>query len=159
MVGEVSDRECCRRVAGEEEVCDVGEAGGSGHRRGRRRLCPRETHGRPWPCEWVARRHCVKRRGERQMSLRPGMNAVASDGMERSGRFRRAAACDWRWWQRLSKQPALAMVAMGDCGDAILCTHGSCSKSFWDLPPRRRPWKACLSQNDDFLPRFGINRP
>ena len=35
-----------------------GDAGG--------RLCPRETHGRPWPCEWVARRHCVKRRGERQ---------------------------------------------------------------------------------------------
>ena len=34
---------------------------------------------------------------------------------------------------------------------------GSCSKSFWDLPPRRRPWKACLSQNDDFLPRFGIH--
>ena len=27
------------------------------------------------------------------MSLRPGMNAVTSDGMERRGRFRRAAAC------------------------------------------------------------------
>ena len=23
--------------------------------------------------------------------------------------------------------------------------------------PRRRPWKACPSQNDDFLPRFGIH--
>ena len=87
----------------------------------------------------MARRHCVKRRGERQyvaktrherrderrdgakrkvsegsslrlalvaapgratVSLRPGMNAGTSDRMERSGRFRRAAACAWRWWQR-----------------------------------------------------------
>ena len=33
---------------------------------------------------------------------------------------------------------------------------GSCSKSFWDSPPRRRLWKAGSSQNGDFLPRFGI---
>ena len=57
-------------IAGEEAVCDVGAAVGAvvgavvGEAGGR--LCPRETHGRPWPCEWVARRHCVKRRGERQ---------------------------------------------------------------------------------------------
>ena len=87
--------------------------GGSGRRRGKRRLCPRETHGRPWPCEWVARRHCVKRRGERQMSLRPGVNAVASDGMERSGRFRRAAACACRWWQRGRPGAAAAGRAAG----------------------------------------------
>ena len=73
------------REAGSGGSRVVGEAGG--------RLCPRETHGRPWPCEWVARRHCVKHRGVRQMSLSPGVNAVASDGMERSGRYRRAAAC------------------------------------------------------------------
>ena len=53
----------------------VGEAGG--------RLCPRETHGRPWPCEWVARRHCVKRRGERQY--------VAKTRNERSGKRRDGA--------------------------------------------------------------------
>ena len=66
---------CCRSVAGEESVCVVGEAGG--------RLCPRETHGRPWPCEWVARRHCVKRRGERQY--------VAKTRSERSGKRRDGA--------------------------------------------------------------------
>ena len=63
-----------------------------------------------------------------------------------------AAACRsslrWRWWQ-------WAIAVMHYC-DAILGTHGSCSKSFWDLPPHRRPWKAGPSQNDDFLPRFGI---
>ena len=72
----------------------VGEAGG--------RLCPRETHGRPWPCEWVARRHCVKRRGERQY--------VAKTRNERSGKRRDGAkrkvsegSClRWRWWQRPS---------------------------------------------------------
>ena len=32
MVGEVSDRESCRSVAGEEAVCDVGEAGERGRR-------------------------------------------------------------------------------------------------------------------------------
>ena len=37
-----------------------------------------------------------------------------------------------------------------------MCTHDSCSKSFWDSPPRRRLWKAGSSQNGDFLPRFGI---
>ena len=83
-------------IAGEESVCDVGEAGGSVIGEAGGRLCPRETHGRPWPCEWVARRHCVKRRGERQMSLRPGVNAVTSDAMERSGRVLRAAACAGR---------------------------------------------------------------
>ena len=52
-----------RQGVGEERA--RGSAWG-GRQRGRRRLCPRETHGRPWPCEWVARRHCVKSRGERQ---------------------------------------------------------------------------------------------
>ena len=37
-------------------------------KRGRLQAMPSRTHGRPWPCEWVAR----------------------SAGMERSGRFRRA---------------------------------------------------------------------
>ena len=37
-------------------------------KRGRLQATPSRTHGRPWPCEWVAR----------------------SAGMERSGRFRRA---------------------------------------------------------------------
>ena len=39
----------------------------------------------------------------------------------------------------------------------LMCSNGSCSKSFWDSPPRRRPWKACPSQNDDFLHRFGLH--
>ena len=52
-------REGCAEDDGKRQTTKgQGEAGG--------RLCPRETHGRPWPCEWVARRHCVKRRGERQ---------------------------------------------------------------------------------------------
>ena len=79
----MSGRESCRRVAGEEAVCDVGEAGGSVIGEAGGRLCPRETHGRPWPCEWVARRHCVKRRGERQY--------VAKTRSERSGKRRDGA--------------------------------------------------------------------
>ena len=60
-------------------------------------------------------------------------------------------------WERV----ALTMRAIGDGGNALLrCifVYSYCySKSFWDLPPRRRPWKAGPSQNDDFLPRFGIH--
>ena len=109
----------------------VGEAGG--------RLCPRETHGRPWPCEWVARRHCVKRRGER---LDVAKTRSERSGKRRDGAKRKvsegsclrlalvAAACRsslrWRWWQ-------WAIAVMHYC-DAILGTHGSCSKSFWDSP-------------------------
>ena len=48
-------------------------------------------------------------------------------------------------------------VTLGNAQFAFLCSYSSCSKSFWDLPPRRRPCKACPSQNDDFLPRFGIH--
>ena len=55
-VGERLRREAAGEHGGSKQ--DGGEAGG--------RLCPPETHGRPWPCEWVARRHCVKGRSERQ---------------------------------------------------------------------------------------------
>ena len=48
-------------------------------------------------------------------------------------------------------------VTSGNCQPAFQASKGSCSKSFWDLPPHRRPCKACPSQNDDFLPRFGIH--
>ena len=70
----------------------VGEAGG--------RLCPRETHGRPWPCEWVARRHCVKRRGERQYvaKTRHERRDERRDGAKR--KVSEGSILRWRWWQR-----------------------------------------------------------
>ena len=80
------------REAGSGGSRVVGEAGG--------RLCPRETHGRPWPCEWVARRHCVKRRGERQYvaKTRNERRDERRDGAKR--KVSEGTACAWRWWQR-----------------------------------------------------------
>ena len=75
------------RAGGEASSSGGQRAGGGGSRAGGGeaggRLCPRETHGRPWPCEWVARRHCVKSRGERQY--------VAKSRNERSGKRRDGA--------------------------------------------------------------------
>ena len=45
-------------------------------------------------------------------------------------------------------------------GDALLWCHFVCSWQLFKIvlgfTPRRRPWKAGSSQNDDFLPRSGI---
>ena len=49
-------------------------------------------------------------------------------------------------------------LARSACRLAPLCQQ-SCRNLFQivlGLTPRRRAWKACPSQNDDFLPRFGI---
>ena len=64
------------------------------------RLCPRETHGRPWPCEWVARRHCVKSRGERQYvaKTRHERRDERRDGAKR--KVSEGSSLRWRWWQR-----------------------------------------------------------
>ena len=52
------------------------------------------------------------------------------------------------------------MVAMGDCGDALLRCMFVYSWQLFKIvlgfTPRRKPWKAGSSQNGDFLPRFGI---
>ena len=108
----------------------------------------------------------AKTRHERRDERRDGAKRKVSEG---SGLRLAlvAAACRsslrWRWWQR-------AIAVMHYC-DAILGTHGSCSKSFWDSPlvegpgrqvhpktttfclvlgftPSRQPSKAHQSQND-----------
>ena len=39
----------------------------------------------------------------------------------------------------------------------LFALSGPLFKIVLGFTPRRRPWKACPSQNDDFLPRFGIH--
>ena len=71
----------------------------------------------------------AKTRSERSGKRRDGAKRKVSEG---SGLRLAlvAAACRsslrWRWWQ-------WAIAVMHYC-DAILGTHGSCSKSFWDSP-------------------------
>ena len=106
----------------------------------------------------------AKTRHERRDERRDGAKRKVSEG---SGLRLALVACRsslrWRWWQR-------AIAVMHYC-DAILGTHGSCSKSFWDSPlvegpgrqvhpktttfclvlgftPSRQPSRAHQSQND-----------
>ena len=43
--------------------------------------------------------------------------------------------------------------------ECLVVLSGQLFKIVLGFTPRRRPWKAGPSQNDDFLPRFGIHPP
>ena len=113
------------------------------------RLCPRETHGRPWPCEWVARRHCVKRRGERL--------DVAKTQSERSGKRRDGAK------RKVSEGSSLRLTMMTAArsfclpGSTILISLRALSAVAQPRPPERLPQNA---QRRDFLknPLYSLSK-
>ena len=55
--------------------------------------------------------------------------------------------------------PFPLMCNVGNCPTCLFVLSWQLFKIVLGFTPRRRPWKACPSQNDDFLPRFGIYPP